>query len=298
MTLSPAYVVPFYFLFLAAVWGASFMFMRVGAPEFGAYAFGGLRVGIAALVLLPVLLRKTYWQEFTANWFRLSAIGVLSMGIPFILFAYALYELSSGIASVINASTPVLTGVIAHFYFKQRLSLQQFVGLLIGMVGVGVLMLDGLQGGVSLKSFVAALSACLCYAIGSNLSKQYLAHISPMTTAASGLLAAGIATLPCVVMFFPDKHISQISLAAWASVIAIATVSTAIAMVMFYRLIQLLGATKTVSITLLIPVFGILWGMLLLGESLTPHMLVGTLIILLGTALTIFQPKKATTKPF
>lgn len=278
----------FYFISLAAVWGASFMFMRVGVPEFGAYVFGGLRVGIAGLVLLPLLFNAKRFAEYKANWLRLSLIGLLSTGIPFMLYAFAAYQLSAGTSSVINASVPVMTGLVAHFFFKDYLSKQQFLGLVVGVCGVALLMLDGLQAGGSLWAFLAALGACVCYAIGSNLAKRYLSAISPMTTAASGLIASGVVMLPIVVAFFPQTPISW---AAWGSVVAVAVVSTALAMIAFYQLIHIAGPTKTVTVTLLIPLFGIFWGVLLLGETVSVDMFWGTLVILAGTALTIFSRK-------
>lgn len=283
-------ILALYFIFLAAVWGASFMFMRVGVPEFGVYAFGGLRVGIAGLVLLPLLFTAKRWAEFKANWLRLSLIGIVSAGLPFMLYAFAAKTLNAGVSSVINASVPIMTGFIAHVFFHDRISKQQLLGLVVGVVGVAFLMLDTLSQGVSSPlPFLGALAACLCYAIGSNLTKRYLPHVSPMTTAASGLLASGVVTLPFVVYYFPSQ---PVSLHAWAATIAIAVVSTAVAMIIFYDLIKKVGPTKTVTVTLLIPVFGIFWGMLLLRETLTLQMLIGTVIILIGTALSVIKLKK------
>lgn len=276
-----------YFIFLAAVWGASFMFMRVGVPEFGAYAFGGLRVGIAGLVLLPLLLKPTRLQEYKANWLKLSLIGVISTGAPFMLFSFAAYQINAGTLSVINAAVPVITGVIAHCFFRDYLSKQQFVGLIVGVLGVALLVSDGLDSGSgSLWAFAAALGACLCYAVSSNLAKRYLAGISPMTTASSGLLASGMVTLPIVIYHFPT---SSVSWAAWGAVITVAVISTAAAMIVFYMVLQSIGPTKTVTVTLLIPLFGIFWGATLLGEQVSADMLLGTVVILSGTALTIFR---------
>lgn len=284
-----SYLIPVYFVFLAAVWGASFMFMRVGVPEFGAYAFGGLRVGIAGLVLLPLLLKPKRWTEFKANWLKLSVIGIISAALPFTLFAYAAKDLNAGVSSVINASVPMMTGFIAHTFFRDYITKRQFIGLMIGVIGVSLLMFDGLRQGIGdTVPFLAALVACLCYAVGSNLNKRYLSQISPLTIAASGLVASGIATLPLTIATFPTHAISW---QAWGAAIAIAVLATAVAMILFYDLIKTLGPTKTVTVTLLIPVFGIFWGMLLLGEQLTPMMFVGTAIILSGTALTIFAKK-------
>ncbi len=266
------------------------MFMRVGAPEFGAYAFNGLRVGIAGLILLPVLLQAKRLEEYKVNWLKLSLIGILNTGIPFMLFTLATYQLSAGTTSVINACVPVMTGVVSHFFFKYYLSKQQFLGLVIGVLGVILLMFDELQGGGSLSAFMAALGACLCYAISSNLAKRYLSDINPITTAASGLLASGVVMLPVVIISFPQTTISW---TAWGSVVAIAVLSTAVAMIIFYQLIQLIGPTKTVTVTLFIPLFGIFWGVLLLDETVSSQMFLGTVVILSGTALTILHRKSS-----
>lgn len=285
------YKIAAYFTFLAAIWGASFMFMRVGVPEFGAYPFAGLRVGIAGLVLLPLLLQPKRLAEYKANWLKLSLIGIVSTGVPFMLYSFAAYQLNAGVLSVINASVPVLTGLIAHFFFKDYLTKQQFFGLIVGVLGVTLLVFDGIQTQASsLLAFAAALGACACYAIGSNLAKRYLAGISPITIAASGLLASGLVSLPVVLMWFPTTPVSAM---AWGAAVGVAVFSTAIAMNMYYQLIQLMGPTRTVTVTLLIPVFGILWGVLLLNETISSDMLLGSVVILAGTALTVIQRSKA-----
>lgn len=283
-------VIVIFYLFLAAVWGASFMFLRVGVPEFGAYPFTGLRVGIAGLALLPFLLQKKRRGEIKENWLRLTLIGFLSTGVPFTLYSFALTSLNAGIGSVINASVPMMTGVLAHIFFQEKLTAKQWLGLFIGLAGVSVLMADGLANGIGdLSAFFIALCACLFYAIGSNLTKRYLSHISSMTTAASGLVASGLIMLPLTIALFPSTPISNNAI---LSALGISLLSTAVAMVMFYSLIKALGPTKTVTLTLVIPVFGFFWGIVLLGEPFTRQMAIGSVIILCGTALSIFDKAK------
>lgn len=278
------------YLFLAAVWGGSFLFMRVGVPELGPYAFGGLRLGIAGLVLLPFLLSSKRWAEFRANWLRLSVIGFIATGLPFMLFSFALQSLSAGVGSVINASVPMMTGVIGYVFFQDKLLPRQWLGLLIGIAGVGLLMHDGLSQGIEWIAFAMALSACLCYGIGINLTRHYLAHVSPITTAAATLAVSGVIVSPLVLATFPEQSVSA---SAWMAVIAVAVLSTALAMVLFFGLVKVLAPTKTATLTLLTPVFGIVWGMLFLGEQLTLAIVVGTLIVLCGTGLSILPKKKA-----
>lgn len=275
------------FVFLALIWGASFIFMRVGVPELSAPVFGGLRVGIAGLALLPILLQAKHWQEHRQHWRKLWLIGIVSTGIPFMLFSFALEDMNAGTGSVINASVPMITGIIAHVFFKDYLNRWQLLGLVIGLFGVGVLMYDGITSSTqgSVLSFVMAIAACVCYALGSNLAKHFLADISPMTTAASGLLASGVVTLPFVVVFFPSHPVSW---QAWGSILTIALFSTAIALVVFYNLLQQIGPTKTTVVTLVVPVCAIFLGVLLLNEHLTWLMLLGAVIVLCGTTLTLF----------
>lgn len=279
------------FLFLGCVWGASFLFMRVGVPELSAPVFGGLRVALAGLILLPILLRKTHWKVFQKNWLKLSVNGFLNPFLPFMLFAFALNELNAGVASVINASVPMITGLIAHVFLKDYLSKQQVVGLTIGIFGVVFLMYDGFSSGTqgSLGSFFLALTACLSYAVGSNFSKHYLQDVPPMTIASSGLVVSGLMALPFIFGFFPDT--AAISWQAWASVLSIAVVSTAMAMTLFFQLIQRIGATRTTMVTLIIPLFGIFFGVVLLGEDVTFNMLMGSVVVLTGTALAIFAKR-------
>lgn len=263
------------FVFLAFIWGASFIFMRVGVPELSAPVFGGLRVGIAGL-------QAKHWQEYRQHWRKLWLIGIVSTGIPFMLFSFALENMNAGTGSVINASVPMITGIIAHVFFKDYLSRWQLFGLVIGLFGVSVLMYDGITSGTqsSLLAFVMAIAACVCYALGSNLAKHFLADISPMTTAASGVV-----TLPFVVVFFPSHPVSW---QAWASVLTIALFSTAVALVLFYNLLQQIGPTKTTVVTLVVPICAIFLGVLLLDEHITWLMLLGALIVLFGTTLTLF----------
>lgn len=278
-----------YFLFTAAVWGASFLFLRIGVPEFGPYAFACLRALIAACVLLPFVLNRTHWQEIKTHWLALSALGILNMGIPFTLFSYAAQSTQASVLSVINASVPLLTGAIAHLFFRDLLNRRQILGLLIGVIGVTLLVWDSHQAtNDSFLAMLAAFVACLCYAISANLTKRYFTEIRPMSLAAVGILASGLLILPLMLTHLPEQ---SISLKAWGAVIAIAVFSTAMAMILFYQILKTIGPTKTVSLTLLIPMFGMLWGVTLLDEHLSVAMIVGAAIILLGTALAVFSKK-------
>lgn len=275
-----------YFILLAMLWSASFLFMRIGVPQFGSVAFGGLRLELAGLFLLPFVLNTKRLAEFKENWFRLSVIGFLGTGFPFMLFAFAAQSINAGTSAVLNASVPMITGLIAHFIFHNFLKPQQFLGLVIGLLGVCILVWDNFGlGAANLWAIAAALVACVCYALASNLTKHFLTDISVRTIAAAGVIVSGIILLPLVLTHIPQE---SVSLNAWASLIGIAALSTALAPLLFFHMLKFVHPTTTSSISLLIPILTIVWGHIFLDESLTWKMFFASMIILSGTALSIF----------
>ncbi len=273
------------FILLASIWGASFMFTRVSSPEFGAFAFASLRLGIAAIVLFPILMMAGNWQFLLKDWKLIIFISIFNSAMPFVMFAYATLTLEAGITSVLNSFVPMLSGLIAHLYFKDKLSRSQQAGLVIGIIGVGVLMMDKMGGGNNaLLPLIACLSACLSYAVSANITKRKLSHVPPKVLAASTMLVAGLLLVPFGIITWPE---TMPSLTAWSAVVAVAVISTALAYLIFFELIKNIGPTRTVSVTLLIPIFGIFWGALLLDESITWSIIIGTLIIITGAYLSL-----------
>lgn len=261
------------------------MFTRVSSPEFGAFAFASLRLGIAAIVLFPILMMGGNWQYLRNNWKLLIFISIFNSAMPFVMFAYATLTLEAGVTSVLNSFVPMLSGLIAHLYFKDRLSRSQQAGLVIGIIGVGVLMMDKMGAGSNtLLPLLACLAACLSYAVSANITKRKLSHVPPRVLAASTMLVAGLLLIPFGLITRPT---TMPSFTAWSAVIAVAVLSTALAYLIFFELIKNIGPTRTVSVTLLIPIFGIFWGALLLGEPVTWTIIVGTLIIITGAYLSL-----------
>ena len=273
------------FILLASIWGASFMFTRIASPEFGAFAFASLRLGLAALVLFPILIMAGNWKYLRDDLWLIAFISVFNSALPFVMFAYATLYLEAGLTSVLNSFVPMLSGLIAHLYFKDYLSRSQQAGLIIGIIGVGVLMMDKMGfGNNTILPLSACLVACLSYAVSANLTKRKLSHVPPKVLAASTMLVSGTLLIPFGVVTWPD---SNPSLTAWGAVIAVAVISTALAYLLFFRLIKNIGPTRTVSVTLLIPIFGIFWGALLLDEPITWTIILGTLIIVTGAYLSL-----------
>lgn len=271
-------------ILLAALWGGSFLFMRQAVPEFGAIALIWVRASVAAACLLPVL-----WWHGQGGLLRkqagmLALMGVLSAALPYVLIAWAMLSVTSGFASIINATTPIFTALIAAVWLRERLSRLQMLGLITGLVGVALLAADkaDFKPGGSGWAIVAMLLAAGLYGYSTNLTQRYLRGLPPLVNAAGSQLASALALLPLAWWFWPAQ---TPGLQAWLSVLALGTASTALALLLFFRLIRTVGAARAITVTFLIPVFGVLWGSLFLGETVTASMLLGGGVIVLGTAL-------------
>ena len=278
-------------LLLAAIWGASFLFMRIGAPELGPVALIAMRVGIAALVLAPVLRSAAARIALRRHALPLLIVGVFNSALPFSLFAYSTLYVSAGFDSILNATTPLWTALIAFALYRVTIRKQQGLGMLIGLLGVAVLVWDKLGGGgasggangVSAAVGASLLATC-SYGFAVNYSKRHLAGVQPLVVAFGSQFGATLVLAPLAAWLWPT---GPVALTTWASVVALGVVCTAMAYVLYFRLIEHASASYAASVTLLIPVFGVVWGAVFLGESITTTMVVGCAVILLGTALAI-----------
>ena len=281
------------FVTLSFMWSLSFVFYRIGVPEFGSLAFASLRVIFAGLVMLVfVLLKKKNRVGIKQHWKMLALVGLFSAALPFVLFSLSAQSVNAGVLAVLNASVPMMSGFIARVFFKDRLSKKQALGLVIGVVGVIILMSESLFGGEQGKGLVEgllpmgyALLACVGYAVGANITKNYLYDVSPVAITAGSLIIGSIIMLPVAYSEFPYGQ--EISLKAWVSVICIGVFSTAIALIFMNQLIKSIGPTRATSITLVIPIFAIILGYLLLGEALNIQAIIGSVVILFGTYLSL-----------
>ena len=281
-------------LVLAALWGASFLFIRVGVTDFGVAPLMALRVGIGALFLLIVLFARRPVRQSLATLrsraLPLVVVGILNSAAPFCLFAYAELTLSAGVTSVINATTPLWGALVAFLWLKDRLSALRSVGLVIGFLGVLMLVWDQIAtphggGATPLTAALAAgaaLGATLLYGIAANYTKRYLTGVDALTVAAGTMTGATVVLLPLAVIFWPA---APVSLHAWGAVIALGVACTGVAYMLFFHLLATIGPARAITVTFVIPIFGILWGALFLGESVSPGMLEGCVVILIGTAL-------------
>ncbi len=275
---------PFYpaLILLAALWGGSFLFMRIAAPQLGPVWLIELRVLIAGLVLLPLVLRREQLALLREHRWPLLQVGFLNAALPFTLLAFATLELTAGLTSILNATVPIFAALFAFLAFAERLRGLQIAGILLGFVGVVVLVGMPQPGGpVSLVSVAAGLSAALSYVFGANLAKRRLTHLPATVSVTGSQLGAAVALAPLLPLTVPDGLPDMMVV---ASVIGLAVFSTALAFVVYFQLIRDAGPTRTLTVTYLIPVFAIAWGHLLLDEALTQGVLLGGGLILLGVA--------------
>lgn len=273
---------------LGAIWGASFLFMRMGAGEFGPIALAFLRVAGASLMLLPLLLRRGELGALRQHWRAIAVVGIVNSAIPFVLFALAALVLTTALMSVFNATASIWGALIAWLWLHDRLSASRWLGLAIGVVGVLGLswgkadFRPGEQGVSAAIGIAACIGATICYGFGANVSRRYLAGVPPMAVAAGSQLVAAAVLLPLALWLWPPVLPGA---PAWGAAVALSLLCTGAAYILYFRLIAHAGAANAMSVTFLIPAFAAAWGWLLLGEAPTLAMLVGCAVILIGTAL-------------
>lgn len=281
------------FILLAALWGASFLFMRLGAAEFGVLPTAGLRVALAAVFLLPVFLVPRVWADFRARAGRILFVGLLNSGIPFALFAFAVLHITTGLTSILNATVPLTGALVAWLWLKDRPGGSRMLGLAIGFVGVTLLVVGksgfsaaGVAGegstAISLIAMGACLLATLCYGIAASYTKRYLTGTHPLASATGSQIGASLGLALPTIWFWPATPVST---GAWAAVAAVALLCTAIAYILYFRLIEKAGPSRALTVTFLIPVFALGYGVIFLNEAITPWMIGCGIVIVCGTAL-------------
>jgi len=274
---------------LAALWGASFLFMRMGAAEFGPAALAAVRVVGASLFLLPLLVWRGEAAALRTHWKNIFIVGLTNSALPFLCFSYAALSISAGLSSIFNATTPLFGALIAVAWLKDRLTPSRVVGLAVGFGGVLWLVWDkasftpGADGTSTGWAIVACLLATVLYGFSANYTKKRLAGVPPMALAAGSQLAATIVLVPPALWLWPAQMPGT---TAWSAALLLALLSTGVAYVLYFRLIAHIGPTNAVSVTFLIPAFAVLWGALFLDELLGATVLLGCAVILVGTALT------------
>lgn len=269
---------------LAALWGGSFLFMRYAVPDFGVVPLIWLRVALASVCLLPLLLMKRQLGALRRQAGALTVMGLFNSGLPFLLIAWATLSITAGLASIMNAMTPVFTALIGALWLGDRLDGRRSLGLLLGLAGVALLAADkaDFRPGGSGWAIVAMLLATACYGFAANHTRRYLQGVPALVNATGTQLVSALVLLPPALWSWPER---MPGLGPWLAALVLGVACSALAYLLFFRLIARVGASRAVTVTFLVPVFGTLWGALFLGEPVTASMLAGGAVVLLGTGL-------------
>ncbi|HXS53180.1 MAG TPA: DMT family transporter [Usitatibacter sp.] len=269
---------------LAAMWGASYLFMRYAVPSMGAVLLIELRVAIAGLALLAFVLATGGNVGWKRHWRAYLFVGAVGLAAPFTLIAQAVSVIDASTAAILNALAPLFASVVAAIWIRDPLTPAKLAGIGLCLAGTAVLV-GWTPVPMSARELLAAslsVAATALYGYTIVFTKVHLREAKPLPTAAATLLMAAAAMIP----FTPvTRDLAAIPMGAWLAALGLALVSTTIAFIFYYRLIADVGPVKAITVTLLVPVFGMLWGVLLLGEALTPGRLAGCAIILAGCSL-------------
>jgi len=271
---------------LAAIWGASFLFFRMGVPSLGAVWFAELRVAIAALVMLGYVLVSGVRLEVRAHWRAYLVMGLLNAAAPWTLYAYAGLHLGAGTMSILNATTPFFAAICGALWLGERFTARKLAGLALGVAGVGMVVGLGpiaLTRGVVLGS-AACIAATLCYALSTTWLKKYDSSVSTIALSTATLVVASIAIAPFLGTVPPAEALSMQVVVA---VLGVSLLCSALGFLIYFRLIADLGPTRASTVTFLIPVFGVLWGATFLAEPVGAATVAGGLVVLLATGLVI-----------
>ena len=270
------WLTPIELLALGAIWGGSFLFMRVAAGDFGPLALVEVRIVLGTLILLPFL-----WQaraHFSrALWMRFALVGALNSAIPFSLFAWGAERAPAGIGAIANSLTVLFTALVGLLVYRERIGTVRAAAMFAGFVGVVVLMSGRTEGDNVAAAALAGTAASFCYGFAANFTRRWFADVPPVAAVAGTLGCAALMLAPFAVAAWPTTPVPQ---GSWFSAIALGVLCTGVAYAFFFRLIHRVGAARATTCTYLIPVFGVAWGWMLLGEVPTATMLVAGLLIL------------------
>ena len=269
---------------LGAVWGAAFLFIRVAVPALGPFLLVGLRVGLAAATLSLYALAAGRVPKIRSRWRSFLILGFFNAALPFSLISTAEIHLTASLAAILNSTTVMFTAIVAAVWMGDALTARKLVGIVLGIVGVTVLVgWDPTPvNGVVLLSVAAMLVASLSYALGATYAKSSFSGIPPHGMAIGQLSGATVLMLPLAIVGLPERAPSTL---VALCVLALALLSTVVAYLIYFRLIENVGPTSTVTVTLLVPVFGLLFGVVLLDEPFGLGTLAGLGIILSSVVL-------------
>ncbi len=285
-------------LALAAIWGASFLFMRIAAPAFGSVNTTFLRVFFALVGLAAMLLLLRTPMQFQGKLKSIMVLGIINSGVPFLMYAVAALWLPAGYSAILNATTPLMGALIGFSFFHETLTLRKWAGVMLGLVGIGLITTTGevdLSGQLAI-GVLACLIATACYGCAGFLTRRWVTErggLDAKLVAFGSQIGAVLFLLP----FFgytlaTGPAVDWAQPGVWASVLAVGFLCTAFAYLLYFRLIADISPLRSLTVTFLIPPFGILWGYLVLGETLTGGFVFGGAVVCLAVWL-VTSPARA-----
>ena len=276
------------FIMLAALWGASFIFMRAGVLEFGPVSTAATRVAIAALFLLPLVWLRGLLPVLRIHWKKIFLVGLVNSGIPFACFAFALLSITTGLSAILNATVPMFGALVAWVWLNDKPTASRVAGLVIGFGGVALLAWDeasfrpDASGVAPAWAVLACLLGCICYGIAASYTKRYLSGLPALVIAAGSQAGATLGLSLPALWLWPAR---MPGVRAWVALAIAGVACTGLAYIIFFRLIANAGPPRALAVTFLVPVFAVFYGALFLGETVTLWMLICAVVIICGTAL-------------
>ena len=268
-------------IFLGALWGSAFMFIKVATPEYGPVALVNARLIIASLIFLPILLRKKYLPLLAPIWKHVLILSVINNMIPFTLFSYASLGSSSNILAILNATTAFNTMVIAYFWINESVTLKQIFGLILGFIGV-IILVNPQNSAATLISSISCLFAAAFYSLSTVFIQKNSAKTNKLVLIGWSIVFSAVLMMPISYIYLPE---SIPSFEANISAVWLGAVSTGLGFLGYVRLIDKIGAVKTSIVAYFLPVFGILWGYIFLDEKISTSVVIGCLVVLIGIFL-------------
>ncbi|MGE0098019.1 MAG: DMT family transporter [Hydrogenophaga sp.] len=278
------------FILLSAVWGSSFMFMRLAVVDFGTFPTATLRAGIGALALLPLLFLRRQASRAVRAWKPLLVAGTLNAAIPTACISFALLSISSGMASIVNATVPLFGALVAFVWLGTRPTRLATIGLCIGFAGVAMLAWDkvgfkaGTQAWPAALAMLAASAGALSGAVSTVYARQHLSDVPALVLAAGSQVGATLGLALPALWLWPG---TPPSLKAWLAVAAAGVLCTGLGYLVFFRVLERAGPTRALTVTFVMPLFAMFYGVVFLSEEITLAMLACAAVVIGGTALSM-----------
>ena len=264
--------------FLGAIWGSAFIFIKIAAPEFGAIGLVQMRLLIASSVFVPILLRKKYIQLLPFTWHHSLVLAITNNAIPFTLFSFGSFGADSNILAILNATTAFNTMIIAFFWLNEKVTPKQIFGLILGFVGV-IILVNPESSSTSIFSAILCLLGAACYSFSTVFIQKYSQSSDKLVLIGWSIVFSAFIMIPLTLLNLPTElpSFKAFTAAAW-----LGSISTGLAFFGYVYLIEKIGAVKTSTVAYFLPIFGIIWGAIFLGEIITFGILLGCGTILIG----------------